>query len=74
MPSPVTIKALQDDTIDAIAYRHYGKTAGVTELIMAANRRLNDIGPVLPIGTKVVCPPVEQKSARAQPDLIRLWD
>ena len=31
------VRALQNDTVDQLCWRHYGKTAGVTEKVLEAN-------------------------------------
>jgi hypothetical protein len=33
------VKALQGDTVDLLCQRHYGTTQGVTEIVLAANKR-----------------------------------
>lgn len=47
------VRAMQRDTVDALCWRHYGRTAGVTEQVLAANPGLADHGPVLPMGLEV---------------------
>lgn len=63
--------AQQFDTLDALCWRHYGRTAGVTENVLRANPGLVDLGPVLPHGH-----PVELPDRPAQPTkpLLQLWD
>jgi phage tail protein X len=48
----------QGDTIDDIAWRHYGATEGIVEGILAdvRNYRLSRFSAALPIGTKIVLP------------------
>lgn len=65
------IRALQGETVDRICQRHYGYTAGVTESVLQANPCLAEVGPVLPMGTKVLMPPVEERSTKTT---IQLWD
>lgn len=64
------IRAVQGDTIDSLCHRYYGYTAGVTESVLKANPNLSELGPVLPMGTKVTMPAVEEKSTRTT---IQLW-
>lgn len=66
-----TVYAQQGDTVDLICHRHYGRTAGVTEQVLAANRGLADLGPILPMGTRVTLPDVPVKPVKK---LINLWD
>lgn len=65
------VNAQQNDTVDAICWRHYGKTAGVVEQVLLANPGLADYGAVLPIGVRVELP--ELAAAKKQ-KLIQLWD
>ncbi|WP_447042520.1 tail protein X [Vreelandella sp. H-I2] len=67
-----TIRAQQNDTLDAICYRAYGTTQGVTEQVLAANPGLAELGPLLPHGTPVTLPTVTQPPSRAP--TVQLWD
>ena len=69
---PVTIRANQNETVDALCWRYYGRTAGVTEAVLQANPGLADHGPVLPHGLPVNMP-VAQTSA-PQRQMVNLWD
>ncbi|MBD1229249.1 tail protein X [Xenorhabdus griffiniae] len=63
--------AQQNETVDAICWRHYGRTLGMTERVLLANPGLADFGAVLPHGTKIEMPdfmPVASKP------IIQLWD
>jgi phage tail protein X len=68
-----TMRANQGDTLDAICYRVFGRTAGVTEAALEANTGLADLGPVLPMGTLVNLP---DPADAVQPDIdiVQLWD
>lgn len=65
------VRAQQGDTVDLICYRHYGRTAGVTEFVLASNPGLADLGPVLPHGTPVELPDLPPP---AQEKIVQLWD
>ncbi|CNI06372.1 WPhiphage-related tail protein [Yersinia thracica] len=65
------ILAQQYDTLDAMCWRYYGRTEGVTEQVLAANPGLADIGPVLPHGFPVEMPEV---SAATTTQTLQLWD
>ncbi|WP_145586109.1 tail protein X [Yersinia rochesterensis] len=65
------ILAQQYDTLDAMCWRYYGRTEGVTEKVLAANPGLADIGPVLPHGFPVEMPEV---SAATTTQTLQLWD
>lgn len=69
-----TIHARQLDTVDAIAWRYYGKTAGVVEAILQANAGLADKGSLLALGTTVILPDLSATDATTTKQLINLWD
>lgn len=66
------VRAEQHDTLDAICYRFYGTTRGVTEQVLAANPGLAELGPLLPHGTPVTLPAIPQATQRAP--TVNLWD
>ena len=47
------VRAYQGDTVDALCWRHYGRTQGVTEQVLQANPGLAEHGPFLPHGLQV---------------------
>ncbi|TYL43709.1 tail protein X [Dickeya sp. ws52] len=65
------VRAQQHDTVDALCWRHYGRTAGLTEQVLAVNPGLADIGPILPHGLLVELPDVEPS---ATTETLQLWD
>ncbi|MCY1515225.1 Phage Tail Protein X [compost metagenome] len=67
-----TVIAHQGDTVDAICWRHYGRTAGVTEAVLEANPGLADLGAVIPHGTTVVLPDAAPQAEQRQ--VVNLWD
>lgn len=67
-----TVRAQQHDTLDAICYRAYGTTQGVTEQVLTANPGLAELGPLLPHGTPVVLPAIPLVTQRAP--TVQLWD
>jgi phage tail protein X len=68
----VTVRTQQNDTVDALCWRHYGRTAGVTEAVLDANPGLADHGPTLPHGLAVQMP--ETQTAAPQRQMVNLWD
>ena len=64
--------ANQGETVDAICWRHYGRTAGVTEAVLDANPGLADLGATLPHGTLVQLPDVAPQAEQRQ--MVNLWD
>jgi len=67
-----TLRAHQGDTVDAICWRYYGRTAGVVEQVLEANPGLADLGPVLPNGTLITMPAAATQAAQRQ--VVNLWD
>ena len=68
----VAVRANQSDTVDALCWRFYGRTAGVTEAVLEANPGLADHGPILPQGLVVNMP--EAKASAPQRQMVNLWD
>lgn len=68
----VSIRTQQNDTVDALCWRHYGRTAGVTVAVLEANPGLADHGPTLPQGLLVQMP--EALAAAPQRQMVNLWD
>lgn len=63
---------IDGDTVDQIAFKTYGATAGPTEAIYAANPGLADLGPVLQAGVRIALP--ELSSQRQQAKRVKLWE
>lgn len=68
----VAVRTNQNDTVDALCWRHYGRTAGVTEAVLEANPGLADHGPILPQGLVVNMPEVQTSAPQRQ--MVNLWD
>ncbi len=66
------VYAQQNDTVDAICWRHLGATAGVVEQTLDLNPGLADQGVVLAHGTPVTLP--DAVPAQAERKTVRLWD
>ena len=67
-----TIIAIQNDTVDAICWREYGRSSGVVEMVLEANPRLAEFGAFLPMGIEVILPDIETPQQIKQ--TIQLWD
>ncbi|ENF6993365.1 tail protein X, partial [Escherichia coli] len=52
------VRAHQYDTVDALCWRHYGRTQGVTEQVLKANPGLAEYSPFLPHGLQVELPDI----------------
>tara|TARA_R110000751_G_scaffold52823_1_gene114830 strand:- start:698 stop:898 length:201 start_codon:yes stop_codon:yes gene_type:complete len=64
-----TVRTQQGDTVDDIAYRHYGDTTMV-QAILEANRGLARYGIILPHGIEITLPDRVQQTRTD----IQLWD
>lgn len=67
-----SIKSIQNDTIDSICWRYYGRSTGVVEQVLSANPQLDELGVILPIGTDVLLPDLDSPQNIQQN--INLWD
>lgn len=65
------VQSREGDVIDQIALETYGRTAGATEAVLAANPHLADLPERLPAGVTIVLP--DLPSARTAMR-VRLWD
>jgi phage tail protein X len=64
------VRALQGDTVDALCWRHLGRTEGVVEATLELNPGLAAHGPFLPEGLAVDL----AEPAPAPQRLVQLWD
>lgn len=63
--------SMQGDTVDALCWRHLGRTQGVVEATLKLNPGLADMGLVLPTGTSVkLARPASSKTKTT----VQLWD
>lgn len=69
---PTAIRTNQNETVDALCWRFYGRTAGVTEAVLEANPGLADYGPILPQGLIVNMP--EAQTSAPQRQMVQLWN
>ncbi len=67
----MNVQAQQDDTVDELCWRYYGRTAGVTEAVLEANPGLCDSGPLLSAGQVVYLPELPPPTQR---ETVQLWD
>ncbi|WP_435605892.1 tail protein X [Pseudomonas knackmussii] len=66
------LRTQQRETVEALCWRHYGRTAGVTEAVLEANPGLADHGPLLPQGLTVLMPDAPTTAPTQQ--VVSLWD
>jgi phage tail protein X len=67
------VRAQAGDTVDALCWRHLGRTLSVTEAVLGANPGLAAVGVTLPAGHPVDIPDNIMDS-RATTRVYRLWD
>ena len=67
-----TITAIQNDTIDSICWREYGRSSGVVEMVLEANPNIIEYDVFIPMGTQVLLPDIETPQQTKQ--TINLWD
>lgn len=65
------VYAMQNETVDALAYRVFGKTTGIVEIIYQNNPKLCELPAMLPIGTEINVP---ETVPEPKQKLINLWD
>ncbi|MBG6248719.1 MULTISPECIES: tail protein X [Symbiopectobacterium] len=63
--------AQQGDTLDALYYRHYGRTQGAVEAVLSVNPGLAEYGAILPHGTTVTLPDIATAPAC---ESVQLWE
>lgn len=62
----------QGDTVDALCFRHFGRTQGLVEAVLELNPGLAEHGPILPHGLPVDLPDTPTQQTKTQ--LLKLWD
>ncbi|MDC9821971.1 tail protein X [Pectobacterium punjabense] len=67
----MNVIAQQGDTLDALCYRHYGRTQGAVEVVLATNPGLAELGAILPHGTAVTLPDIAAAPVR---ESVQLWE
>ena len=65
------VRAHQYDTVDALCWRHYGRTQGVTEQVLKANPGLAGIRPLF---TSRAAGGAAGHSATTTVQTVQLWD
>lgn len=65
------IYARQNETVDEIAYRLFGHTKGLVEIIYNNNPKLCQLPAKLPLGTQLTIPDVMPQAEKKQ---VKLWD
>ena len=65
------IRTLQAETVDALCWRHYGRTRGAVEAVLQANPGLASCGLILPQGILVLMPTLPPPAPKPP---VSLWD
>ena len=58
------------ETLDFICWLHYGRTVGVVEKVLLANRHLAEVGAVFPTGLRINLPAIDEPKSNQK---IKLW-
>lgn len=67
-----TIRARAGDTLDGLLWRERGLGPDALPAVMAGNRGIAGLGPILPAGTPVIIP-AAAAAAPTTRDLVQLW-
>jgi len=67
----LTYRTSDGDMLDWICSKHYGRTSGAVETVLAANPGLADLGPVYEAGTLILLPELPAAELSAA---VKLWD
>lgn len=67
------VSAIMGDTVDLICWRVFGRTADITEQVLALNPGLAGLGPILPAGAAVILPDLPQAAPQRR-ESVNLWD
>lgn len=62
----------QNETLDFICWKFYGKQSGAVEIVLNANPGLADLGVIYPENVEIWLPELPVVNSETQP--IRLWD
>ena len=66
------VRTLQNDVVDALCWRHYGRTQGAMEMVIEANSGLAVRGPILPMGLEIEMPDITRTPLTAR--LLNIFD
>lgn len=69
---PAVYITKQNEMVDMVCRRAYGDESGYVETVLDVNPGLAALGPILPIGTKVVLPDLPK--AAPERKIVSLWD
>lgn len=69
-----TVFSQQGDTISTICWREYGASKGMVEKVLQVNKNLSKLPIILPIGTEIKLPPVNDRSSVVIRESVKLWD
>ncbi len=67
----IKYRTSENDMLDWIAWKHYGKQSGAVEAILEANPGLADYGDKLPAGLVIILPEIQLPETDK---IVRLWD
>jgi len=59
------------ETLDEVCFRHYGTERGTFDVVLAKNRHVAELSPVLPEGVKIELPDLMETTSRRE---VKLWE
>ena len=66
----ITYITKDGDVLDFICWKYYGKTSGVLEKVLEANRHLAELGSIFTAGVKIILPDLTQEE---ETESVKLW-
>ena len=67
----IKYRTSENDMLDWIAWKHYGKQSGAVEAMLEANPGIADYGDKLPAGLVIILPEIQLPKTDK---IIKLWD
>lgn len=70
-----TYRTSREQLLDEIIYNHYGRTEGIVERVLEANRGLANYGVLIPANVQIILPKIGTVNSQIPvTPTIRLWD
>jgi phage tail protein X len=66
----ITYTTKDGDVLDFICWKYYGKTLGILEKVLGANRHLAELGSIFRAGVKIILPDLTQEE---ETESVKLW-
>lgn len=66
----ITYITKDGDVLDAVCWKYYGKTSGVLEKVLEANRHLANLSAIFSAGVKIILPDL---TLAEETESVKLW-